>query len=122
MNLLPTEDDVLAVLVLKSALGQLMRASLGVSDEWGDLQDAWRETLRHDVSAGLLAVARERQEACGYIVSAAIAETERLWEVERAEQAVINAALEWRDTPTMLAADGLESAVDVLLHAETEVR
>lgn len=92
---LPTEEDILAFLVLKSAMGQLMRACLGEGSEWTALNAAWQETLRHDVGSGLLSVAQERQAANDLIVSSAIADSERRYAVECAQREVLEAARAW---------------------------
>lgn len=114
---LPTEEDVLARLVLYGARPLVTNCD---STEQIMEQAAWRAAVAFPRDAPLDAVAiiaGERLESHGS-VEAAIANSERRLEVERATGALIMAAEEWRDCPTMLASSGLEDAVDRLRAAE----
>jgi len=122
---LPTEEDVLMALVLRASRPVVTNIdsteqSLNAA-AWDQAVNVARVPWEDPVPAAALEIAYRRMAEFGD-VEEAIADSERRYAVECAEQAVINAALEWRDTPTALASEGLESAVDAMLHAETEAR
>jgi len=101
------EEDVLAALLL----------------EW--LRETVDPDLYYDGSSWLnrmIALGRTGDDPTRRRLEEAIADSERRYEMERAWWAVIDAALEWRDAPTALASEGLDTAIDALLHAEAEAR
>lgn len=90
---LPTEEDVLAFLVLTAALGEYMA---DLPDEWAPTKVAliaWRCSSEHDKAVE--AVVYARLEAHDGIHAAAIADSERRLEVEQAERRVLAAVANW---------------------------
>lgn len=88
---LPTEEDVLAFLVLHSALCDLK--IMASSQEWLDIDDAienWEDSAEYSDAAKAVSHARMMEHGA---LSAAIADSERRLEVERAREAVVQAAL-----------------------------
>jgi hypothetical protein len=107
MNLLPTEEDVLAALLVRWLM------------ETGELHDVREEDWGVPLGVGWIAYDLCERTPDGVAATeAAIADSERRLAAERADEAVLLAAEEWRDSPTMLASEGLESAIDHLRATE----
>lgn len=89
---LPTEEDVLAILVLHAVL----EGAWGKA-EWQDFQEASRD-MNDRWPPAVREIAMRRRRAPGVTAEAAIADSERRLELERAERCVISMAECWADS------------------------
>lgn len=109
---LPTEEDVLACAVLCAVVNEKPAGAWDLEDmlrRWSGDDSVVRERI---LPTGVLEIARARRETATW--PEVVADSERRYDIERATEAVLLAAEEWRDGATALVADGLESAVDAL--------